>query len=156
MAQAIVNTTTIYKLDNFFIDDDKIFFIMATIASMALAATINVIILAPISSLDSQSVLLSSYISGIDKQYNSLLYNHKPPQPTSIQQPSENENEENNPISFTVYHTSYSDSTMEVLRKHFYSPNTKNYLYEDTSVKAVLGNFSSEFNSLLGEHHITK
>src|SRR5919109_3829181 len=106
---------------------------MVTIASMALAATINGIIFAYISSLDSQSALLPSYISGIYKQYNFLLYNQKPPpQPTLIQQPSENENEENNhhPISFTVYHTSYSDSTMGVLRKHFNSPNIKNYLYE--------------------------
>lgn len=104
---------------------------------------------------------MPSYTSGIDKQYSSLLYNHKPqPQPTLIQQqPSENENEENNPISFTVYHTSYSDSTMEVLRKHFNSPNTKNYLYEDTLVKAVLGNFSSEFNFIIGgtsHNEITK
>src|SRR5688572_4605465 len=107
---------------------------------------------ASVSSLESQSALLPSYISGIDKQHSSLLYNHKPPQPTLIQQqqPSEKENEENNPISFTVYHTSYSDSMMEVLRKHFHSPNTKNYLYEDTFVKAVLGNFSSEFNFIIG------
>ena len=132
--------------------EDGFFFVMVTIAYMALAATINVIIFAYISSLDSQSALLSSYISDIDKQYSSLLYNHKPqPQPTLIQQqPSENENEENNPISFTVYHTSYSDSTLQILRKHFNSPNTKNYLYEDTVVKAVLGNFSSEFNFIIG------
>src|SRR5919108_1713106 len=130
--------------------EDGFFFIMITIAYMALAATMNVIIFAYIFSLDSQSALLPSYISGIDKQYSSLSYSHKPPQPTSIQQPSENENEENNPISFTVYHTSYSESTLQVLRKHFNSLNTKNYLYEDTIVKAVLGNFSSKFNFIIG------
>lgn len=35
------------------------------------------------------------------------------------------------------------------LRNHFHSSNTKNYLYEDTLVKAVLDKFSSEFNFVL-------
>jgi NTE family protein len=40
MGRAIVNTTAIYKLDNFLQMDNKILFIMATIAYTALAATI--------------------------------------------------------------------------------------------------------------------
>jgi uncharacterized phage-like protein YoqJ len=123
---------------------------MATLSSMVLAATINGIIFSSISSFDSQSAYSSSYLSGIDKQYTSLSNEYKPPQPILLQL-SENETQKkNNFIAFTVYHTSYSDSIMKVLKKHFNDPNTKNYLYEDTRVKAVLDDFSSEFNFIIG------
>ena len=123
---------------------------MAILVSIALATSINVIIFSCLSSLDSQSaVLSSSYTGEVIKQYSPTPYDHKLPQSLLTERP-EYGKEQNDTIAFVVYHTSYSDSTMEVLRKHFNNPNTKNYLYEDTPVKAVLGNFSSEFNSIIG------
>jgi hypothetical protein len=126
------------------------FFIVAILVSIALATGINVIIFSCLSSLDSQSaVLSSSYTGEVIRQYSPPPYEYKPSQPNLTELP-EYGKEQNNTIAFAVYHTSYSDSTIEVLKKHINNPNTKNYLYDDTPVKAVLGNFSSEFNFIIG------
>jgi hypothetical protein len=123
---------------------------MGTFASVTLAATINIIIFLFITSFDSQLSLSSSYAFDSESQYDHLAYGYNLLQKTILQQRSfKNETETNNPISFTVYHTDYSDSIMNVLKKHFSSPNTKNYLFEDTRAKAILGNFSSEYNFII-------
>jgi hypothetical protein len=125
---------------------------MDTLASMALVATINSIIFAFIPSFDSQTTLSSSYAFDSENQYDYLSYGYNLSQQTILQQQSfENETKEkNNPIAYTVYHTDYSDSIMKVLKKHFSYPNTKNYLYEDTGGRVVLGNFSSQFSFIIG------
>jgi hypothetical protein len=123
---------------------------MSILVSIALATSINVIIFSFLSSLDSQSaVLSSSYTGEVIRQYNPPPYEHKPPRPNLTELP-EYGKEQNNTIAFVIYHTSYSDSTIKVMKNHFNNPNTKNYLYDDTPAKTVLGNFTSEFNFIIG------
>ena len=96
------------------------------------------------------AVLSSSYTGEEFRQRSLLLpYEHNPPQPNQTEIP-ENGKKQNNTIAYVIYHTSYSNSTIMVMKNHFNNPNTINYLYEDTPAKAVLGNFASEFNFIIG------
>lgn len=52
-------------------------------------------------------------------------------------------------MHYTIYHTSSTDETIDVIKKHFTDPAAGNYLYEDTRAKAMFQSFDGKYKFII-------